>query len=641
MRPKTLIKFLLLLLTAIGLLGTGGGGFCSEEDPSLGITWKLDNARKSAQRTPVWSSDGRWIVINDGLVVDAVESNGEQVREFSDRTIGCHRCAGYASVSPTVSPDGTRIALATFRHGPQFNFDIATVSIDGSDYQRLTDSKTLETNPAWSPSGDLIAFISTRVPEELLDHPQARHRYQRLYVMATDGSGLRVVNEPFNSVLVEHPVWSADSSRLAFLSREKIAEGSEHYRTVLYTVGPDGNNLRKISASNLRPAWSPTGARLAFGAQSTRRANARLYTARSDGSELQEVVPPGSYRNIIDLSWSPDGSEVRFAGMRLRSPERDDGMPLVGIHVVRTDGSSERTIAKLLGSQHIAWSPDETRIAVFIYPWGLRGGNYIPGFGSNVALYTVAADGSDMRVLARRSIGGTIVAEHGDWRDERVDLSVCVDGFVVPEPDKNPGLVRDCETLLQSRSTLAGKEAPLLWDSRRPISKWTGVKVEGDPPRVRKLSFDNTVDKLRGTIPPQLGNLDELRFLTVKTAGMSGPIPPELGNLTNLEGLYLSYNGISGRIPAAIGNLTNLKYIDLHQNALSANIPPELGKLTNLKYLFLGKNQLTGSIPPELGLLPHLESLDLKQNELTGCIPRELTSSPTLGAISHDGLEAC
>ena len=641
MRPKTLIKFLLLLLTAIGLLGTGGGGFCSEEDPSLGITWKLSDAGKSAQRTPVWSSDARWIVINDGLIVNAVESNGQQVREFSDRTISCARCAGYASVSPTVSPDGMRIALATFRHGPQFNFDIATVSIDGSDYRRLTDSKALETNPAWSPSGDLIAFISTRVPEELLDHPQARHRFQRLYVMATDGSGLRVVNEPFNSVIVDHPVWSPDSSRLAFLSRERIADGSEHYRTVLYTVGSDGNDLRKISASNLRPAWSPTGARLAFGAQSTRRANARLYTARSDGSELQEVVPPGSYRNIIDLSWSPDGSEVRFAGMRLRSPERDDGMPLVGIHVVRTDGSSERTIAKLLGSQHIAWSPDETRIAVFIYPWGLRGGNYIPGFGSNVALYTVAADGSDMRVLARRSIGGTIVAEHGDWRDERVDLSVCVDGFVVPESDKNPGLVRDCDTLLQSRSTLAGKDAPLLWDSRRPISKWTGVKVEGDPPRVQKLSFDNTVDILRGTIPPQLGNLDELRFLTFKTAGMSGPIPPELGNLTNLVGLYLRFNGISGRIPSALGNLTNLRYLDLRQNALSGNIPPELGKLTNLKTGYFSQNQLAGSIPSELGMLTRLESLGLKQNDLTGCIPKGLTLSPTLRDISHDGLPPC
>ncbi|MFC1515612.1 fibronectin type III domain-containing protein, partial [Thermodesulfobacteriota bacterium] len=87
---------------------------------------------------------------------------------------------------------------------------------------------------------------------------------------------------------------------------------------------------------------------------------------------------------------------------------------------------------------------------------------------------------------------------------------------------------------------------------------------------------------------------------------LSGSIPPELGNLTNLRRLHLDSNQLSGTIPTELGNLTNLWVLLLDSNQLSGTIPPEIGSLTNLEILGLGNNQLTGNIPTSLVNLSNL-----------------------------------
>ena len=82
--------------------------------------------------------------------------------------------------------------------------------------------------------------------------------------------------------------------------------------------------------------------------------------------------------------------------------------------------------------------------------------------------------------------------------------------------------------------------------------------------------------------------------------GLSGGIPPELGNLANLRGLWLSDNGLGGEIPPSLGRLADLERLNLSGNHLSGEIPSELGDLNCLGLMYLGKNQLTGCIPEGL-----------------------------------------
>jgi Leucine-rich repeat (LRR) protein len=162
-------------------------------------------------------------------------------------------------------------------------------------------------------------------------------------------------------------------------------------------------------------------------------------------------------------------------------------------------------------------------------------------------------------------------------------------------------------------------------DTNTPCS-WYGVTCNAG----RVISLDLEMNRLSGTIPPELGNLANLQVLSLYANQLSGGIPAELGNLTNLQYLRLYGNQLSGSIPPEWGSLMNLQVLQLADNQLSGSIPSELGNLVNLQDLWLGENQLSGNIPSELGNLVKLQALWLYDNQLTGGIPTELSNLTSL-----------
>ena len=196
-------------------------------------------------------------------------------------------------------------------------------------------------------------------------------------------------------------------------------------------------------------------------------------------------------------------------------------------------------------------------------------------------------------------------------------------GLAVPDQADNPGLMRDCINLLAAKDTLRGT-ATLNWSVDTAISDWDGVKVEGSPARVTELNLSSS--GLTGTIPPDLGRLDELEFLRLVNNQLTGAIPAELGSLSNLRIILASDNQLTGAIPPELGGLSSLEELWLHRNDLSGEIPATLGDLSNLQDLLLGENRLSGAIPSELGDLSKLEELKLSYNQLTGEIPASLVN---------------
>ncbi len=179
----------------------------------------------------------------------------------------------------------------------------------------------------------------------------------------------------------------------------------------------------------------------------------------------------------------------------------------------------------------------------------------------------------------------------------------------------------DCDVLLFVKDQLGGTGA-LNWDTALPMPEWTGVKLETFG--VDKLMLPHL--GLDGTIPVELGRLNDLDVLDLHRNELTGPIPSELGAMRELERLVLWGNDLTNSIPPALGRLTRLEYLILSSNELEGEIPPELGSLLSLRVLFLGNNQLSGGIPSALGRSQRLERLSLTRNMLTGAIPPELGS---------------
>ena len=186
-----------------------------------------------------------------------------------------------------------------------------------------------------------------------------------------------------------------------------------------------------------------------------------------------------------------------------------------------------------------------------------------------------------------------------------------------------------CDALLAAKDELRGS-VPLNWDTTIPMTQWDGVVL--GTLGVERLYLHNL--GLNGSIPPELGALDDLEVLSLGRNRLTGEIPTELGAMSALERLYLQDNRLTGGIPPELGTLRRLKRLYMWRNGLTGEIPPELGSIPFLERVNIGGNRLTGEIPSELGSLSRLVLLHLWQNELTGSIPRELGNLHSLKSLT-------
>jgi WD40-like Beta Propeller Repeat len=176
-----------------------------------------------------------------------------------------------------------------------------------------------------------------------------------LYVVRPDGTGEVQITEKGNGY---NAVWSPDGRRIAFEGAPGTGSGYQ----AIYVVGADGRGLHRLpglalnmgagwSTGNL--VWSPDGSQILFAGRMPKQQRRWLYLVPADGSGAPRPLAIGAQVGApIQPAWSPDGSRIAF------TVERDPGS---GIYVMQTDGSDVRLIAS--GGHGAVWSPDGSMIA--------------------------------------------------------------------------------------------------------------------------------------------------------------------------------------------------------------------------------------------------------------------------------------
>ena len=187
---------------------------------------------------------------------------------------------------PSLSPDGKWVVYQGNQTG---NADIYLRSVGGQNPINLTaDSPDDETEPAFSPDGDSIAFRSSR-------------QDGGIFVMGRTGESVRRLTHDGYT-----PAWSPDGTQIVYAT-DDAAVMERGYVSELWTVVvATGERRRIFEGDAVQPSWSPNGLRIAFWQTFGERTGQRdIATIPADGGTPVFVTSDPS----VDWNpvWSPDG----------------------------------------------------------------------------------------------------------------------------------------------------------------------------------------------------------------------------------------------------------------------------------------------------------------------------------------------
>jgi len=345
----------------------------------------------------------RWRELNaDGLVIGTVQKTGTGLkvelrlfnvrtrqsaygREYSGSTANPRLYAHQISDELHKSQRGltgvarTKLVFDSDRDGERMGGTVENRGVkelyiadyDGENQRRVTVSKTLNINPAWSPDGRSIAYTSYRRGGGQIF---VSHIFQALLDELTKGEK---VGENWL------PAWSPDGTRLCFASTR---DGNSE----IYVMNRDGSNVRRLTRHpgiDISPTWSPPGTQIAF--VSDRGGDPHIYIMDADGSGSPTLLTreysdrptwspapyneiaysartgPGNDIKVIDLAsrqvrqltfgegtnesptWSANGRHLAFMSTRAGKSQ---------IFTIARDGKNVRQLTRTGNNQQPNWS---------------------------------------------------------------------------------------------------------------------------------------------------------------------------------------------------------------------------------------------------------------------------------------------
>ena len=253
------------------------------------------------------------------------------------------------------------------------NNEIFVISTKGGAPTRLTNHRSVDAAPTWSPDAKRIAFESARNGQGRYDYDQERYYPDSdVFVMRADGKGVRQLT--FADGFDGDPAWSR-SNTIAF-------ESNRTGNSDVWVVSPDGSGESAGTTSPAfdgDPSWNPSGTRIVF--TSMRDGQKEIYVMDADGANQTRLTNDPAHD--FDPTWSPNGRKILFASLR-------DGN--VEVYSMNPDGSQQVQLTDHAALDALpSWSQDGKQV-VFVSDRIGKGQR---------RLYVMNANGSKVKMLSR------------------------------------------------------------------------------------------------------------------------------------------------------------------------------------------------------------------------------------------------
>jgi Tol biopolymer transport system component len=196
---------------------------------------------------------------------------------------------------PSLSPDGKWVVYEGNQEG---NADIYLQSVGGQNPINLTkDSPEDDTEPAFSPDGELIAFRSAR-------------QGGGIFVMGRTGESVRRLTD-----VGYNPTWAPEGTTIVYASDDANVLGRKHVSELWTVTVATGEKRRIFAGDAVQPSWSPNGQRIAYWSVfGERQGQRRIWTIAAAGGTAVPVTSDEAVNwNPI---WSPDGRFLLFSSSR-------------------------------------------------------------------------------------------------------------------------------------------------------------------------------------------------------------------------------------------------------------------------------------------------------------------------------------
>jgi len=258
--------------------------------------WKVDLDRRTPERMTLGTGpESDASVSRDGRMLVYSTADEDYNVVLRDVPTGAERSFGTRRVEqmPRFMPDGSAVLLISDRVDGRDEFWAQPLAngVPEGDARRVTRHDAGDVvHPAVSPDGRWIAYY--RVIQDQRD----------IYVVSADGvSPVQFTTDPASDI---QPAWSRDGSRIAFTSERG---GLFHIWVAPVSGGRPAGPARQLTRGQARamaPEWSPDDAWIAHTVDPT-ASNGDVWIVRSDGSGEPQRITTGA--GALRVRWVEPG----------------------------------------------------------------------------------------------------------------------------------------------------------------------------------------------------------------------------------------------------------------------------------------------------------------------------------------------